>query len=147
MTGTGRNLLNDADAAAVAEAVRAAEAQTTAEIKVVLARRRWGSLGGKARRVFARLGLHRTAQRNAVLILMLPARREVVIYGDRGIDDGVEQGFWNDVRDSMVACFRDGQVAAGLCEGVRRAGEKLATHFPSSGEDANEITNDVVQGE
>ena len=78
---------------------------------------------------------------------MLPASREVVIYGDCGIDERVGQGFWNDVRDAMVACFREGRLAAGLCEGVRRAGDKLAEHFPSDDEGVNEISNEVVQGE
>jgi uncharacterized membrane protein len=139
-----RRFLSEAETAAVGAAIRQAEQSTAAEVKVVLARHCWGNIKTKARRIFGELGLDRTAQRNCVLLLLVVSNREFLIYGDQGIHEKVGQGFWDDVCWQMLDAFRRKQFADGICQGVRRVGEKLAQHFPHQRDDVNEISNEIV---
>jgi len=136
--------LTDAESAAVTTAVGEAERLSSAELKVVLARHCWGSLKAKARRLFKKLGLERTEQRNCVLILLVTANREFLIYGDEGIHAKVGQGFWDDVLGRMQEAFDRDEFGAGLAEGVRQIGEKLARYFPRQQNDIDEISNEIV---
>jgi uncharacterized membrane protein len=137
-----RKFLREDESARLTEAVAAAERATAAEVKVVLVRRCWGGIRRKAARVFRKLGLHKTEQRNCVMILLALAGREFLIFGDRGIHERVGQGFWNDVRDLMAERFGSDEFGIGLCEAVRRVGEKLAEHFPHQADDRNEIPDE-----
>jgi uncharacterized membrane protein len=137
-----RAFLSGAESAELAESVAAAERASCAEVKVVLVRRCWGDIRRKAARVFRKLGLHRTQQRNCVMILLVLARGEFLIFGDEGIHEKVGQQFWNDVRDDLAERFREGRFGAGLCEAVRRVGEKLARHFPPRADDRNEVPDE-----
>ena len=130
--------------AAVAAAVAEAEGRTSAEIKVVTVRYCWNRIHAKAARIFRKLGLDRTAERNCVLILLVTTNREFLIYGDQGIHEKAGQDFWDDVRNVMQRKFRENQFGAGLAEGIRRIGEKLAAHFPHRADDRNEISDDVA---
>jgi uncharacterized membrane protein len=128
----------------IAAAVAETEKTTSAEIKVVVVRHCWHDLRRKALELFRKHGLDKTEQRNAVMILVVTANREFLIYGDRGIHERVRQAFWDDVRDRMSACFREGRYADGICEGVQLAGVKLTAFFPIRPDDKNEIANEVV---
>ena len=146
-SGRPGKFLTDDEAAQVAQAVDRAERHTTAEIKVAIVRHCWGDLRDKAEHVFRKLGLHKTEQRNCVLILLVLANREFVIFGDRGIHESVGDGFWTDVRDAMRARFMEDRFGQGLCEGVGLIGGRLAEHFPPHAGDRDEISDEVVHEE
>ena len=139
-----REFLTDAETVGVSEAIKKAERSSSAEVKVVLARHCWGDLKAKARRIFQDLGLDGTKQRNAVLLLLVVANREFLIYGDEGIHAKVGQDFWSDVRDEMAEAFGRDEFGEGIARGVRRIGEKLAQHFPWQHDDVDEIPNEIV---
>src|SRR5574340_637189 len=50
-----------------------------------------------ARKSFKKLGLHRIPERNAVLIVVFPARRQVVLFGDQGIHSKLDDPCWNKI--------------------------------------------------
>jgi len=139
-----RKFLADAETSAINVAVREAERKTSAELKVVIARHCWGNLKTKARNIFGELRLDKTEQRNCVLILLVVANREFLIYGDEGIHARVGQGFWDDVCEQMREAFRRDEFGEGIAGGVRRIGEKLAQYFPHEREDVDEISNEIV---
>jgi uncharacterized membrane protein len=139
-----RRFLSEAETAAIHAAIREAEQGTSAEVKVVLARHCWGSVKRKARRIFGELGLDRTEQRNCVLLLLVVSNREFLIYGDQGIHEKVGQRFWDDVGRQMLDSFRREEFGDGICQGVRRVGEKLAEHFPHQRDDVDEVSNEIV---
>lgn len=136
--------LSAAETAAVNAAIGEAERRTSAELKVVLARHCWGDLKRKARRIFRELGLDRTQHRNCVLILLVLANREFLVYGDDGIDANVGRDFWGEVRRAMAEAFGRDEFGEGLARGVREVGEKLAEHFPHEEHDIDEISNEIV---
>jgi len=139
--------LSPKESQGVGQAVAEAERGTSAEIKEMLVRHCWGDLRDKAERLFHKHKLDRTAQHNCVLVLLVIANHEFVIYGDSGIHSRVGEGFWVDVRDAMGACFRDDRFGDGLCEGVRLIGQKLSEHFPIQADDRNEIPDGVAHDE
>jgi len=103
----------------------AAEKKTSAEIKVVIARHCWGNIQAKAMKIFAKHNLHETAQRNCVLILLVIANRDFVIFGDKGIHEKAGQELWDSVRNKMGEFFRQDKFGDGLAAGVQAVGEKL----------------------
>ncbi len=136
--------LSPEDAERVAATVAKAEQATSAEIKVVVVRRCWRDIRGKAVRLFRKLKLDQTELRNCVMILVATASREFVIFGDKGIHEKVGQGFWDDVRDKMAMRFAEGHFADGLCAGVEGVGAKLIQFYPTQAGDKNEIPNEIV---
>ena len=81
---TRRRFLQQLDTAAVERAIARAETRTSGEIRVSISRFFVGSSRHLAERAFKRLGMHATQARNGVLLLIEPARREVVVLGDAG---------------------------------------------------------------
>jgi uncharacterized membrane protein len=46
----------------------------------------------------------------------------------------------------MLGYFKKGDFAAGLIEGIQKAGDQLATYFPRRADDVNELPNDIYFG-
>jgi uncharacterized membrane protein len=128
----------------VESAICDAEQKTSAEIKLVLVSHCWGSIWDKAGAIFRERGLHRTQERNAVLILLVTTNRDLLIYGDEGIHQKTGQSLWDDVKEQMLAEFRKDDFGAGLTLGINRIGTKLAEFFPARADDINEIPDTVV---
>ena len=139
--------LSPDESAAVTGAVAEAERRMSAEIKVITLRHCWNRIDAKATRIFRKLGLDKTRERNCVLILLVTTNREFIVYRDKGIYEKVGQHFWDDVRDEMQREFRADRFAEGLVAGIGRIGEKLSTHFPRRGDDQNEIPDEVAHEE
>lgn len=132
------------DARRVADAIAQAERATTAELKVILTRYCWGPLLYKGEALFRKHKLHETRDRNAVMILVVLANRELLLFGDQGIDEKVDGGFWLETRDAMLGPLRDGRLADGLVAGIERVGGQLAEHFPAGANNPDELGNEVV---
>jgi len=137
------------DFTAMADAVRQAEAATSAEIRVHLERRvhhlplqRPDALR-RARRVFAHLGMHLTAHRHGVLIYLAVEDRKLAIVGDEGIHRHVGDAYWETVRDLMIAKLREGRALDAVVAGVAEVGRVLARHFPRRPDDGNELSDQV----
>jgi uncharacterized membrane protein len=90
--------------------------------------------------------MHKTALRNGVLFYLAVDDKKFAIVGDKGINDTVPKGFWDEVRDTMLAHFKNQEFTEGLCKGIEMAGVKLKTHFPLQKDDTNELSNDVSFG-
>jgi uncharacterized membrane protein len=139
-----KKFLSNVESAAINSAIVAAERKTSAEIKLVIARHCWGNIRAKASKIFKQLGLDRTRERNCVLILFIVTNREFLVYGGQGIHEKVGQGFWDEIRDKMVAAFQKDEFADGISQGVRIIGEKLSQYFPHQRDDIDEISNEIV---
>jgi uncharacterized membrane protein len=143
-----KSFLRGIDLAAIEAATRKAEEGTTGEIRVAVLPRQLGSLPEVAERTAARLGMTRTAERNGVLILVEPARRRFVVWGDRAIHEKEGEDFWKGTADAMAGRFRKGDFTGGLVHGVEIAGRRLAAHFPAGpGGRVDQLPDDVDTGE
>ena len=89
--------------------------------------------------------MHRTAERNGVLFYLATEDHKFTILGDRGIDQAVPDGFWNEIRDEMQRHFQLGEFEQGLSRGILMAGEQLAQFFPHSADDINELDDEISE--
>ena len=138
-----RQILNNEEDHRVVEAIRQAELNTSGEIKVHIENHCRGDVEERSLFVFNRLKLNETKLRNGVLIYLAVKDRKFAILGDEGINNVVEDGFWNDVKDLMQSRFKESRFAEGLEEGIMRCGEKLKTFFPYQSNDINEISDEI----
>lgn len=129
--------------AQVVAAIAAAEQRTSGEIRIVVSSRPTDDPIASAQREFERLGMDRTAARNGVLILVAPASRTFAIIGDTGVHEKCGNAFWADVAAAMTERFKHGEFTNGLVLGIERAGALLATHFPRSPNDRNELPDAI----
>lgn len=137
-------ILSRAERERVSAAVAAAEAGTSGEIHVHLAKTEPGvDLLETAKRKFTELGLDRTKRRNGVIILVAIHDRKAAIWGDEGIDRKAGRTLWDKALAAMIAEFSRERYAEGIEAGVREAGRALAEHFPPEGGDVNELPDEV----
>ncbi len=129
----------------IQRAIAAAERETSGEIRVVVYPEAIADPVATAKSEFARLGMHRTRHRNAVLILIAPASRGYAIYVDESVHQQCGETFWNEVALAMASDFKRGAFTEGVVHAVRRAGEVLARHFPPGPDDRNELPDDVIE--
>ena len=138
-----RQILNNDEDRRIVEAIRQAELNTSGEIKVHIENHCHENVEERSLFVFNRLKMDETKQRNGVLIYLAVKDQKFAILGDEGINNVVEDTFWNDIRDMMVAEFKQGRFAEGLEQGILRCGEKLKTYFPYQSDDVNEIPDEI----
>ena len=136
-------ILNREEDRRVVEAIKQAELNTSGEIKVHIENRCKGDVEERSLVGFDKLKLNETRLHNGVLIYLAVKDRKFAILGDKGINDVVEEGFWNDVKDLMLSHFKEGRFAEGLEQGIQRCGEKLKAYFPYQSDDINEIPDDI----
>lgn len=140
-------MLNSEELNRVVESIRAAESQTSAEIRVCVAKRCRENPLEAAYKKFKALKMDITRQRNSVLIYVVPDDRKAAIIGDSGINDAADENFWDSTLDDMFSCFKDGRVCEGICRGVGKVGELIKARYPVMENDANELSDDVVLDE
>ena len=124
-------------------AVQEAEKNTSGEIRVHLEYRAREPVYGHAQKVFQRIGMTKTAQRNGVLIFLATGNKKFAVLGDVGINEKVPEGFWNDVVQIMQDHFKQNKFAEGVSEAVLRIGEKLKAYFPYQTNDKNELPDGI----
>ena len=135
--------LPEADRAKVVQAIQAAELLTSGEIRVHLEDRIEEDVLDHAAFVFEELAMHRTRDRNGVLIYVSVVDRHIAVIGDSGINAVVPAGFWTDVVAVLKVHLAGGRRAEGLVEAVHMVGEKLKAYFPLRQDDTNELTNEI----
>lgn len=140
------SFLSDQEQANVLAAISDAESHTSGEIRLHLESRCRGGVLDRAAVVFETLAMHKTALRNGVLFYLATEDRKFAILGDGGINAVVPDGFWNEVKDTVIAGLAGGNPAEGIASGIRLAGQQLSTHFPVEENDINELSNDISFG-
>ncbi len=128
---------------AIVNAIREAEHATSGEIRVHIETSCKADVLDEAAWLFRKVGMHKTADRNGVMIYLALKERKFAIIGDTGINAVVPLGFWDNIRDHMTHRFSENLFTEGLTEGIIKAGEQLKEHFPYSGNDVNEIVDTI----
>jgi uncharacterized membrane protein len=139
-------LLTPEDELEIVEAIRMAEKNTSGEIRVHIEKTTSMDAYERARDVFHELKMDETELKNGVLIYLAVDDHHFVICGDQGINNVVQDDFWNCTRDLMVVQFKTGNFKQGLIDGITRAGEQLQSYFPWQEGDTNELSNEISKG-
>jgi len=128
---------------AIVQAIGEAEHATSGEIRVHIETSCKADVLDEAAWLFRKAGMHKTADRNGVLIYLALEERKFAIIGDTGINSVVPLGFWDEIRDHMKKRFSENMFTEGLAEGIIMAGNQLKEHFPHTKDDINEITDTI----
>lgn len=127
----------------IVAAIKKAERLTSGEIRVFITRHEPDDAIAAAQAEFARLGMHKTTDRNGVLIYVAPRVRKFAIIGDNGVHQRCGDAFWTDVAAEMTGHFKKTRFTEGILHGIQKAGELLAQHFPAKPDHPNQLSDDV----
>ena len=130
----------------IIQAIHAAESKTSGEIRVLIER---GKLKSDpleaAQRKFHRLSMHKTRERNAVLIFVAPRVHKFAVVGDNAIHEKCGGEFWQRVVERMRMRFQNEKFSDALVEAIEEIGTVLESHFPKTSDDTNELPDDVIE--
>src|SRR5215470_11191977 len=103
-----REFLSKLEHDRILQAIREAESKTSGEIRVLIER---GKLNSDpliaAQRKFHRLGMHKTRERNAVLIFIAPRVHKLAVVGDNAIHEKCGDEFWQRTVERMRTHFQN----------------------------------------
>ena len=138
------NFLTDQQMASLVEAIQTAEDHSTGEIRIHIDSNTEGNNAEIAFEVFKRLCKNKTVAKNAVLFHVNFEQQYLTIIGDEGIHEKVHQNFWDRMHDEITQEFKKGNFHDGLKNAVLETGLELKKYFPISGENPNELSNEIT---
>jgi uncharacterized membrane protein len=142
-----REFLSKLEHDRIVQTIRQAESKSSAEIRVYLQR---GKLSGDplaaARRKFHQLGMHKTRERNAVLIFVAPRTHKFAVVGDQAIHEKCGDEFWQRIVEGMRAHFQNEKFSHALVEAIKEIGKLLVAHFPKRPANTNELPDEIAEG-
>lgn len=138
-----KHFLSKLDHDRIVAAIAEAERKSSGQIRVHLTRRKPKDIEDRAKRRFERLGMTRTSHRNGVLLYIAPNLRRFQILGDVEIHEKCGDDFWKETAARVQEHFRRGDFTEGIVRGIEKVGEVLASHFPPSEEDRDELPNEI----
>jgi uncharacterized membrane protein len=137
------DFLTTAEEQEIVQAIAFAEKNTSGEIRVHIENHSETPPIARAQEVFNFLEMFKTESRNGVLFYVGVADKKFAIIGDIGIDDVVEDDFWDCTKDIVIENFKNKKYKEGLVAGIKRAGERLKEFFPYEPDDTNELSNEI----
>ena len=96
---------------------------------------------------FFREGLYRTRDETGILIFISVFERRVWVLADRGINDKVKEGQWDDIVRMIIEGIKSKDQANAICKAVDKVGMILKEHFPIKQDDSDELKNLIIEGE
>ena len=92
-------------------------------------------------------GLHRTRDETGILVFISVFEHKVWILADRGINEKVPAGRWEDIVKIIVDGIKQKQQTQSICEAVKKIGAILQAHFPRKPDDTDELKNLMIDGQ
>ena len=138
-----KEFLATLDQPRIVAAIGDAEKQTSGEIRVHVQPKAGDDIRKYAEKTFERLGMVKTALRNGVLLFIASEDQRFVILGDRGIDEKVPAGFWDEIAAKHTIRFKAGEFTEGIVEAIGSTGAHLGRFFPRSAGDVNELPDEI----
>jgi uncharacterized membrane protein len=137
------HFINRLSDAAIVGAIRAAESETSGEIRVFVSHKNISDPIAAAREHFLKLKMDRTRDRNAVLIFVAPLSHKFAIIGDADVHAKCGESFWSQVAAEMTDHFKREAWTDGVVHAIRKAGDLLAQHFPRHAGDVNQLSDKI----
>jgi uncharacterized membrane protein len=139
-----KEFLNQLEQDKIVAAIRNAEQKTSGEIRVFISRHKPEDPIAAAQAQFTRLKMHKTREKNGVLIFVAPDARKFAVIGDAGVHARCGDTFWREVAAEMTGRFKKNEFTSGILHAIEKAGELLAQHFPHRADDKNELPDDIA---
>jgi len=143
-----KNFFTAEDQQLIIEAIQNAERMTSGEVRVfVESKCSYMDAIDRAAELFFQLEMHKTDDRNAVLLYVAMKDRQLAVFGDEGIHKKVGNEYWSAEVKKMINNFNRENYAAGISEVVKDIGTALTKNFPFNNDtDKNELPDDIVFG-
>lgn len=87
----------------------------------------------------------RTATRTGVLVYLSLAEHRAEIVADASIQSKIGGEEWGEAMAVLLAGLREGHPGQGIAAAVAKIGDVLATHFPFTGADPNEMPDRLIE--
>lgn len=141
MVRTAKNFFTKDEQQQIVDAIREAERNTSGEIRVHLDNFCFGSVVKKAEKLFQKLGMFQTTDRNGILIYIAVLSHKIAVVGDKGIHQKLGTEYWENIVKEIVDAFAHHKKADGLTKGIINCGHQLKIHFPYQDNDKNELND------
>ncbi|MPS66328.1 MAG: hypothetical protein E2589_15725 [Chryseobacterium sp.] len=139
-----KSFLTDQQIASLVEAIQSAEEHSTGEIRVHIDSNTENDNAKTAFKIFEKLCLNKTTEKNAVLFHVNFEQKYLTIIGDTGIHEKVQQSYWDHLHDYITAEFAKGNYYKALKSAILETGLELKKHFPVTGENPNQLSNEIT---
>ena len=93
---------------------------------------------------FTAHGLHYTRDHTGILILISLLEHRVEVLADKGINEKVSPGTWDEIVRIVTTGLKSGKACDAFCKAIERCGEILAQHFPRLADDRDELANKLL---
>lgn len=130
----------------IVNAIAEAESDTSGEIRLHIDKFCKTDPLLKAKNLFANLKMNETELRNGVIIYISLNDKKLAIFGDKGINEKVQDDFWDSTLQIMKSFFINGDFVNGIIAGLNEAGRVLKTYFPKTNNDINELPDEINFG-
>ncbi len=140
---TARNFFDQTEQHMLIEAVAQAELETSGEIRLHIENFCFGNEIKRSEKVFTKLNMHKTKERNGVLIYIATFSKKIAVVGDEGIHQKLGNEFWQKLVNELIKDFRENRKAPALAKCILACGEQLGKFFPIKSDDENELTNTI----
>ena len=143
-----KDFFSVADKAQIVDAIRAAEKETSGEVRVYVERKNpFVDPIDRAAQIFYKLKMQETDHRNAVLLYIAMDHHELALFADEGIYQKTGEEYWNNAVKKMISQFTRDNISNGIEQCVRQIGQTLKEKFPYiPTEDKNELPDEIVFG-
>jgi uncharacterized membrane protein len=134
------------DETKIVDAIAAIERKSSGEIRVFISHDKVGAPLPEAARQFAKFGMDKTRERNAVLIFVAPVSHQFAVVGDVAVHQKCGDAFWQEVSGAMSDLMKQGRFTEAILAALGKIGDLLAKHFPRDPDDTNELPNEILRG-
>lgn len=131
----------------ILQSVRTNEAKTSGEIRICIESHcPYMDSIERAKEIFLQLKMYNTKNRNAVLIYIAHKDKDFALFGDVHIINKMERTFLANESKALAIHFFAKNYVVGLTNCIEHLGTELNKHFPSHGEQKNELPDEIIFG-
>lgn len=98
-----------------------------------------------AMRQFLAHGIHGTADRSGVLLVVSLAEHHAQVVADAGINEKVQQSDWDEIVALLVDHAKQDRMGDGFVAAIAATGDLLALHLPPVDGDQNDLDDRLVE--
>ncbi len=140
---TAKNFFSEEEQKKIVKAIQEAEKQTSSEIRLHIDTHSELKPLDRTAYLFKHLKMHKTAERNGVLLYLSIKDRQFAIIGDAGIHLHVKDDFWESCKEGVLAQFQQGNYCKGITDCIETVGDALRKYFPYQNDDENELPDEI----
>lgn len=99
----------------------------------------------RAYALFLQHNVHRTPERNGIILYVSLLERRAEIIGDIGIHQKVGEDFWRQIISTLVADVPRRGLKTALTQAIDSCGQTLSTHFPKTASGQDDLPNKLIE--